>query len=142
MAGESIRHMHIPTVPPNPTAGHLPMVPPLRPPPQCCERGGQWNFRSPISIPRHHQHLSPSIHRLHLPSDSALAAVEPSKRTRFCNSFCDVVDNITEGLSTSQSTAAGEHWDKWAAFCVDVALNPLLELYRDPVPVLNAFVQQ
>ena len=71
-----------------------------------------------------------------------MATVDPAKRTRFHNSFCNAAEEISEGLSTSKYAATDRHWEKWAALCKGVALNPLLVSYRDLVPILNAFVRQ
>ena len=66
----------------------------------------------------------------------------PAKRTHFRNIFRTVADNITKGISTSRAATAFGHWEKWATFFREVSLNPLLVLYRDPVPILNAFSSQ
>ena len=71
-----------------------------------------------------------------------MVVVNPSKQYCFCNSFCAAANNIAEGLSASQAAAADGHWMKWANFCQDVVLEPLLVLYWDPVPILNNFVRQ
>ena len=71
-----------------------------------------------------------------------MVTVYPTKHTRFCNSFCAASDNISEGLSTSRAAAADVRWEKWAAFCRYVALNPLSISHRDPVPILNDFASQ
>ena len=71
-----------------------------------------------------------------------MEAVDPSKQARFCNSFCAATQDIAEGLSASRSTAADGHWMKWDEFCQEIDLDPLLVLYRDPVPIFNTFVMQ
>ena len=53
-----------------------------------------------------------------------------------------VVDEIIQGLFTIREYAADGDWEKWEKFCRYVALNPLLIICRNPVPVLNAFARQ
>ena len=68
--------------------------------------------------------------------------MEPGKYTGFRDIFCAAVDDITKGLSTIRATVADGKWVKWDAFCRYVDLNPLLVLYRDPVPILYVFARQ
>ena len=69
-----------------------------------------------------------------------MATVDPATQTRFWNSFSTATEDIREGLSVGRATAADVHWTKWAYFCTRVALDPLLVAYKDPVPILKAFV--
>ena len=55
-----------------------------------------------------------------------MANVDPSKHTRFRNSFRNMGDDISKGLSTSRDASVDGNWAKWAAFCKDVYLDPLL----------------
>ena len=68
-----------------------------------------------------------------------MEAVYPSKRSRFCNSFRAVSNNITKVLSDGRAAASKGHLNKWSKFYREVALEPLLLLYQDPVPILNTF---
>ena len=68
-----------------------------------------------------------------------MATVDPAAQTRFWNSFSTATEDIREGLSVGQATAADGHWTKWAYFCARAALDPLLVTYNDPLPILNAF---
>ena len=70
-----------------------------------------------------------------------MATVYPAAQTRFWNSFSTATEDIREGLSVGQATAADGHWTKWAYFCARVALNPLLVAYKYSVPILNAFAR-
>ena len=70
-----------------------------------------------------------------------MATVEPVAQTRFWHSFRSATEDIREGFSTGQATAANGHWTKWTYFCARVALDPLLVAYQDPVPILNAFTR-
>ena len=70
-----------------------------------------------------------------------MATVDPVAQTCFWNSFRSATEDISEGLSTGQATAADGHWTKWTYFCARVALDPLLVAYQDPAPILNAFSQ-
>ena len=65
--------------------------------------------------------------------------MEPSKQASFYNSFRDVVQKITEGITGIQAVETNGHWTKWAKFFQDAALEHLLVSYRDPVPILNNF---
>ena len=76
-----------------------------------------------------------------LPPATAMATVDPSAQIRFWDSFSDSTEDIQEGLSVDQATAADGHLTKWAYFCARVALNPLLVAYKYPVPILNAFAR-
>ena len=70
-----------------------------------------------------------------------MADVETAARVRFCNTFCAATEDIAEGLSTGRAYAADGHWTKWANFFSRVPLNPLLIVYKDPVPILNIFAR-
>ena len=70
-----------------------------------------------------------------------MATVDPAAQTRFWNSFSTPTEDITEGLSVGQATAADGHWTKWAYFYARVALNLLPVTYKYPVTILNAFAQ-
>ena len=70
-----------------------------------------------------------------------MSTVDPAAQTRFWNSFSIATEDIREGLSVVQATAADGHWIKWAYFCARVALDHLLVAYKDPVPILNVFAQ-
>ena len=70
-----------------------------------------------------------------------MATVEPTAQTSFWNSFSAPKEYIREGLSVGRATAADGHWTKWAYFCARLALDPLLVVYKDPVPIFNAFAR-
>ena len=55
-----------------------------------------------------------------------MLTVDPAAQTCFWHSFSSVTEDIREGLSTGQATAADGHWTKWAYFYARVALDPLL----------------
>ena len=71
-----------------------------------------------------------------------MATVGHSKRTHFHNISRAAADDMSEGLSTSRATTSDDHWGNWAAFFREVTLYLLIILYRDPVPILNAFARQ
>ena len=77
-----------------------------------------------------------------LSPEAVLEVVNSYKRYRLCNSFRAVADEIAEGISASQYTAANRHWTKLAELFQDVSLNPLLVSYQDPVFILNTFARQ
>ena len=68
-----------------------------------------------------------------------MTTVYPFAQTRFWHTFRSATEDIREGLSTGQVTAADGHWNKWTYFCARVSLDPLLFGYQYPVPILNAF---
>ena len=70
-----------------------------------------------------------------------MATVDPTAQTCFGNSFSTATEDIREGLSAGQATAANSHWTKWAYFCAMVSLDPLLVAYKDPVPIINPFAR-
>ena len=70
-----------------------------------------------------------------------MATVDTAAQTRFWDSFSASTEDIREGLSVGQSTAADVHWNKWAYFGARVALDPLLVAYKDPAPILNDFAR-
>ena len=100
------------------------------------------NLRSPLPLPRPHQSRPPFFYGHNPPAGAALAAVDPWKSTRFHKRFRPAVEEITKGLYTSRVATANGHWSKWATFCRNAALTPLLASYRDPVPILNAFTRE
>ena len=66
-----------------------------------------------------------------------MEAVEPPKQACFCNRFRAAGNDIAEGLSASQAATANGHWTTWAKYFLDISLEPLLVLYRYPVPFLT-----
>ena len=68
-----------------------------------------------------------------------MATVNTAYQNLFWDSFSASTEDIREGLSVCQATAADGHWTKWAYFCARVALDSLLINYKDPVTILNAF---
>ena len=70
-----------------------------------------------------------------------MATVDLAAQTRFWSSFSTATEDIREGLSVGQATAADDHWTKWSYFCARVTLDPLLVAYKDPVPILNTFAR-
>ena len=66
-----------------------------------------------------------------------LAGVVTTKCIHCHDNLHAMADDITEVISTSQSSFADWNWEKWDKFCRDVDLNPLLISYRDPVPIPN-----
>ena len=70
-----------------------------------------------------------------------METVDPAATTRLWNIFSTATEDIREGLSVGQATAADGHWTKWAYFCARVAPDPLLFAYKDPAPILNAFAR-
>ena len=135
-------HTHLPPGPPTPTAGHAQSVPPLNTPPKLFERGEKRNIRPPLPLPRYHRRLTTRSPGHNLPIYASMETVNPVKCTRLCNSFRTTMGKIAEDLSTIRLVAANGHWEKWAASCRDVALNPILVSYRYPIPILNAFARQ
>ena len=69
-----------------------------------------------------------------------MATVEPAAKADFWDSFSATTEDIREGLAAGRAIAADGHWTTWALFCARVALDPLLTTYKDPIPILNAFV--
>ena len=65
--------------------------------------------------------------------------VEPISRKRLCVIFCAVVPDVSAGLSSIRVTAVNGHWTTGTVFCQQVALDPLLHLYTDPIPILQTF---
>ena len=51
-------------------------------------------------------------------------------------------DNIAEGLSVGRDASADGYWAKWAGFYQQLALDPLLTLYKDPIPILCTISQE
>ena len=68
--------------------------------------------------------------------------VYPAKCNRFHKGFHTASEGISKGLSTIQADASYGNWSEWDAFCRDVALDPLLVLYRYSFPILDAFSRQ
>ena len=70
-----------------------------------------------------------------------MSTVDTAAQTRFWDSFSASTEDIQEGLSVGQATAANVHWTKWAYFCTKVTLDPLCVAYKDPLPILNTFTR-
>ena len=71
-----------------------------------------------------------------------MAHVDPIQQQRFLSSFCAVTEAIVEGLSASRAYSINNHWKIWSAFFANVALNPLLLSYKDPIPILDTFAAE
>ena len=67
--------------------------------------------------------------------------MDPTAGKAFRDSFCFATEDIAEGLSEGRDASADGYWAKWANFCQQVALDPLLVGYKDPVSILNTFAQ-
>ena len=63
-----------------------------------------------------------------------MATVDPDALTRFWDSFSASTEDIREGLSVGQATAADGHWTKWVYFCAWVALSPPTRRLQRPYP--------
>ena len=142
LAEEGISYINIATIPPLKPPSHLPTVTPLFTPPQICGKGRQWHIWPHILLTRSSACHSDHSYGLFKSTGTSMEDVYPSKWARFCDSFRNKAHDIAEGLSASQASAANARWRKWAEFCWDMALDPLLVPYRDLVPILNTFVRQ
>ena len=71
-----------------------------------------------------------------------MANVDPVHQQCFLCSFCTETEDITKGLSTSRVASSNNHWTLWPTFCANVALDPLLLLYKDPIPILATFAAE
>ena len=49
------------------------------------------------------------------------------------------MEAIAKGLYTSRSVSNDNHWTICPDFYTSVALNPLLLLYKEPIPILATF---
>ena len=65
--------------------------------------------------------------------------MDPTHQQFFLCSFCAASEAITNGLSASRAASANTHWAIWSAFCTRVALDPLILLYKEPIPILVKF---
>ena len=70
-----------------------------------------------------------------------MATVDPDAQTHFCDSFSALTEDIQEGFSVCRATAADGHWTKLVYFCARVALDPLIVIYKDFVPIINTFAR-
>ena len=142
MAEERVCHFYLPTCPPTLTVGHASAVPLIHTLTQLCEWGGQWHLTPPLLLRRYHRCCTAPQRGHNLPTEAAMENMDPTKCTCFRNIFHAMPDDISKGISTSRSTDASGHWENWDSFCRGVDLDPLLVLYRDPFPILNAFSRQ
>ena len=71
-----------------------------------------------------------------------MAHLDLVKHQCFCDSFRAASEDINKVLSNIRAASSDVHWMTRSEFCGDVALNPLIFSYQDPVPILNAFYQQ
>ena len=68
--------------------------------------------------------------------------MDPANHTCFHDSFLSTTDNIAKCLSTSKTVAAVNHLDNCATLCSNLALNPLIVMYRVLVLILIDFVRK
>ena len=139
---EGIGYINIATIPPPTSPIHSSTIPLLCTLPRLFEWVRQWHLQPPILFTISNGRHSARAYGRFTSTLSDIEAVGPSKPARFCDSFRTVVHSISEVLSSSRAAVANGHWMKWAELCLDMALYPLLILYRDPVPILNTFTMQ
>ena len=65
--------------------------------------------------------------------------VDPVHQHCLMCSFRAATEAIANGLSDSRPTSTNNHWTIWSAFCANMASDPLLLSYKDPIPILATF---
>ena len=138
VVAERLGHLEIPNgTPPTPSV-HSSATPPLCPIPWFCQQSIQWHTRPPFMICR--SEWSPTSHLpgIHLPVEASMESVYPTKHNYFCDSFSTVAEKISKVIYTSISSSTDGNRKKWDKFCGEVELYPLLILYHDPEPFINA----
>ena len=68
-----------------------------------------------------------------------MANLDPVHQYFFLCRFRSVREAIAEGLYASRSVSTNTHWTIWSDLCANVALNPILLLHKEPIPILTTF---
>ena len=68
-----------------------------------------------------------------------MASLAPEARNHFLRDLRLSQEAVRRGVVPGTQRKADGHWQQWETFCQEHNLDPLLEHYRDPVPILQVF---
>ena len=71
-----------------------------------------------------------------------MANVDPTHKKRFLCSFRATTESTAKEFSASRTAYAYTHWKIWSYLCANMALNPLVLLYKDPILILAKFASE
>jgi hypothetical protein len=77
-----------------------------------------------------------------LSTDQIMAAAPSAAASAFRADLLALPQEVADGVTDKRAKAQREHWSIWLAFCEDMRLDPSLFYIRDPVPVLQVFMQR
>jgi len=68
--------------------------------------------------------------------------VDSTTRNAFLRDFSAAQDYVNAGVVPSRTKAANSTWGRWATFCTDLAIDPLLNELEDPVALIQVFAHR
>jgi hypothetical protein len=68
--------------------------------------------------------------------------VTPAKRDAFRTDLGLVQEKTRIGVTAKRARAADAHWGHWEKYCLAHNIDPFLQNYDDPIPIIQVFSQQ
>ena len=68
-----------------------------------------------------------------------MEALDPTSRTAALADLDTARQCVNSGVCAGTDRATALHWDRWRTFCVNMAIDPLLQTISDPVFLLQIF---
>jgi hypothetical protein len=77
--------------------------------------------------------------QLLLPADSTLASLSSVKANALRTDLGTVDRRIRSGVTNKRANAMDKHWERWEKLCLENNVDPLLQTWDDPVPIIQVF---
>jgi hypothetical protein len=77
--------------------------------------------------------------QLLLPADSTLASLSSVKANALRTDIGTVDERIRSGVTNKRANAMDKHWERREQFCLENNVDPLLQTWDDPVPIIQVF---
>jgi hypothetical protein len=71
-----------------------------------------------------------------------LETLDPDTQHSFRRDFELAQEAVRSGVTAQRAASADTHWELWATFCHELALDSLLSNLQDPVALLQVFAHQ
>ena len=68
--------------------------------------------------------------------------MDAAARTSFLADLRAAQHAVSFGVTASRSSAADTHWQQWAHYCAQLAVDPLLQNEPDPVVLLQVYLHR
>jgi hypothetical protein len=71
-----------------------------------------------------------------------MAALPPDVRNNFGRDYGLAQQDVKAGVVSSRAQGAEGHWKTWLAYCSELGINPTLQEFQDPIPILQVFIRR